>query len=69
MGQGRGRWSVAKYSPESRELVNGTRPKAPRLRKAAEWAGPTVAINQVAMRILAPELFQYHSRLPAPPGP
>lgn len=63
LGQGRGRWRVTQHSSEHRELVNGTRAEAPRLRKPAEWAGAAVAIDQVA-----PELFQCHSALPAPPG-
>lgn len=48
MGQGRARWRAAKHSPKSRELVNGTRAEAPRLRKPAEWAGAAVAVDQVA---------------------
>lgn len=48
MSQGRGRWRVTKDSPESRELVNGTRAEAPRLRKPTEWAGAAVAVDQVA---------------------
>lgn len=48
LGQGRGRWRATKHSPESRELVNGTRAEASRLRKPAEWAGAVVAVGQVA---------------------
>lgn len=48
MGQSRGEQRVTKHSTENRQLVNGTRAEAPRLRKPVEWAGAVVATERVS---------------------